>query len=180
MARSVALLRAVNVGGTGKVAMSDLRAMCEVARFERTEDAAPERQLGGRRGCAFAVRARDAARERCADEAGSENGVHRPHPSRMGQIVAGNPFPEEAKSDPSHLLVMLRKTAPTAAHLAALAQLNDGPEKFVARGRELYVTFPEGMGRSRFAAVLSREKVGGPGTGRNWNTVLKLASLLGE
>ena len=180
MARSVALLRAVNVGGTGKVAMSDSACDVRGARFERTEDAAPERQLGGRRGRASPSELEKLLEKGALTKLGQKIEFLVRTRAEWAEIVASNPFPKEAKSDPSHLLVMLRKTAPSAAQLAALAQLNDGPEKFVARGRELYVTFPDGMGRSRFAAVLSREKVGGPGTGRNWNTVLKLASLLAE
>ena len=180
MARSVALLRAVNVGGTGKVAMSDLRAMCESLGLKEPKTLLQSGNLVVNGGACSPSELEKLLEKGALTKLGLKTEFIVRTRAEWAKIVAGNPFPQEAKSDPSHLLVMLRKTAPTAAHLAALAQLNDGPEKFVARGRELYVTFPEGMGRSRFAAVLSREKVGGPGTGRNWNTVLKLEAMLDE
>ena len=93
-------------------------------------------------------------------------------------IVAANPFPHEAESDPSHLLVMVMKREPLEEGVKAL-QAHPGPERVEARGRELHIVYPEGIGRSKLNAAPGWKTLGCRGTGRNWNTVLKLAALLG-
>jgi uncharacterized protein (DUF1697 family) len=97
--------------------------------------------------------------------------------AQWSAIVAANPFPDEAVSDPSHLLLMVMKRDPFEDGVKAL-QAHPGPERIEARGRELYIVYPEGIGRSKLNGAAGWRKLGSLGTGRNWNTVLKLADLL--
>src|SRR5262249_10978238 len=92
-------------------------------------------------------------------------------------VVAGNPFPDEAKRDPGQLVVMFLKTAPQAKDVQALQAAIEGPETIRSRGKHLYVVYPAGIGRSKLTNTLIEKKLGVRGTGRNWNTVLKLAAL---
>jgi uncharacterized protein (DUF1697 family) len=59
----------------------------------------------------------------------------------------------------------------------ALQAAVTGPEVIRAAGRELYVTYPDGMGRSRLTGGLIERKLKSRATARNWNTVLKLEAL---
>ena len=59
----------------------------------------------------------------------------------------------------------------------ALQAAIPGKERVVAEGRELYMTFPDGIGTSKAAPLVDR-MLGVKGTARNWNTVLKLAQLV--
>ena len=68
--------------------------------------------------------------------------------------------------------------APEAEAVASLQAAIRGREIVRAHGKELYATFPDGIGRSRLTNVLIEKKLGTRGTGRNWNTVSKLAELL--
>ncbi|HEV3204383.1 MAG TPA: DUF1697 domain-containing protein, partial [Gemmataceae bacterium] len=95
-------------------------------------------------------------------------------------IVARNPFPNEATSDPSHLVVTLLKTTPQTKDLKALQAAIRGPEVIRAKGKQLYAVYPAGIGRSKLTNTLIEQKLGSRGTGRNWNTVLKLAALCRE
>jgi uncharacterized protein (DUF1697 family) len=45
-------------------------------------------------------------------------------------------------------------------------------------GRQAYITYPEGFARSRLTTALIDNKLGTRCTGRNWNTVLKIAALV--
>src|SRR5207249_1045546 len=92
-------------------------------------------------------------------------------------IVAHNPFPKEAERDPGHLLVMFLKDAPARNDVEALQAAITGPEVVRATGRHAYIVYPNGIGRSRLTNALIERKLGTPGTGRNWNTVLKLRAL---
>ncbi len=95
-------------------------------------------------------------------------------------IVARNPFPAQAESDPSHLVVMFLKEPPGAAGMAALRAVIQGPEVVRPEGKQLYVVYPAGIGRSKLTGALIEQKLGSRGTGRNWNTVLKLAAITRE
>jgi len=92
-------------------------------------------------------------------------------------IVANNPFPEEAQCDPSHLVVLFLKDAPDASNVKALQAAITGPEVVRADGKQAYVYYPAGIGRSRLTNVLIEKKLGSRATGRNWNTILKVGSL---
>lgn len=72
---------------------------------------------------------------------------------------------------------MCVKTAPNPAAVEALRAAIVGPEQVAAAGRHLYVTYPNGIGRSKLTPTLIETRLGKlPATGRNWNTVLKLAA----
>ena len=50
----------------------------------------------------------------------------------------------------------------------------------VVVGRTLFLHTPDGLGRSELAAQLARSRVQSAGTARNWATVTKLMTMLGE
>jgi uncharacterized protein (DUF1697 family) len=92
-------------------------------------------------------------------------------------LVSRNPFPEKARRDPSRLIAMFLKNAPDAKSLAALRTTIKGPEIVDVAEKQAYIYYPAGIGRSRLTNALIESKLGTRGTGRNWNTVLKLAAL---
>ncbi|HZD26232.1 MAG TPA: DUF1697 domain-containing protein, partial [Alphaproteobacteria bacterium] len=94
-------------------------------------------------------------------------------------IVAGNPFTKAAASDPAHLVVMLLKGEADPAAVAALRESIAGPELLHAEGRQAYIVYPAGIGRSKLTMAKLERGLGSRGTGRNWNTVLKLAAPAG-
>jgi uncharacterized protein (DUF1697 family) len=95
-------------------------------------------------------------------------------------VVARNPFPKEGERDPSHLVVMFLKSAVDPKNVSAAQAAIAGRETIRADGRQAYVVYPDGIGRSRVSNVFLEGKLGIRGTARNWNTVLKLAALADE
>jgi uncharacterized protein (DUF1697 family) len=174
----VALLRAVNVGGTKPVAMAVLRSELEAAGFagvktllhsgnavfdagRRTDtkvEAAIEALLARR----FDVRTDVLVRNRIAWTA----------------VIDENPFPAEAKDAPAKLYVMALRASPDAARVAALQAAVAGPEQIRAGSNHLYITYPEGSGNSKLTAAVIERTLGTRGTARNWNTVLKIDAAL--
>lgn len=178
----VALLRAVNLGPHGKIAMTDLRTLMTelgledgktllqsgnmVFRGGARTGAALERQLEGETKKRFDLETDFFVRS--ADE--------------WSAIVAANPFPVEARKDPSHLVTIFLKEPVKPTAVAALQAAIAGREIVRSRGnaaREVYITYPDGIGTSKVTAALIEKKLGTSGTGRNWNTVLKLHALAG-
>jgi uncharacterized protein (DUF1697 family) len=175
----IALLRAVNLAGRNRVAMSDLRALFAELGFA---DARTLLQSGN---VVFRGGSRPGpALERLLEGAsGRRIGVETEYFVRTAaeweRIVSGNPFPDEARRDPGRLLVMPLKAAPQGAGVEALQAAIVGAEVVHAVDRQLYIVYPDGVGRSRLTTALIERHLGTRGTARNWNTVLKLAALVG-
>jgi len=174
----IALLRAVNVGGRS-LAMADLRTMLVEL------GCANPRTLLQSGNAVFGLKARPAS-------AGLENKLEAEAQRRFGMsiafmlrtaaewdaIIACNPFRDAARNDPGHLLLMALKGAPDAASVKALCAGYAGPESIHVAGRDAYLVYPDGVGRSKLTNALIERKLGVAGTARNWNTVLKLARLV--
>ena len=178
MTSYIALLRGVNVGGNKLVAMAELRDLLAGL------DCVDARTLLQSGNAVFRSAERSAAalEQRLEAEALRRLGLRTTFFVRdadeWAEIIAGNPFHEEAVRDPSHLLVMLFKDSPQAAAVEALRAAVEGPEILHAAARRAYITYPDGIGRSRLTHTLIDAKLGTRGTGRNWNTVLKLDALV--
>jgi uncharacterized protein (DUF1697 family) len=94
------------------------------------------------------------------------------------EAIERNPFPREATADPGHLLLLALERTPAAGALGALREAISGRERVELDGRTLYAVYPDGVGTSKLTTALIERKLGAAATGRNWNTVLKLAALL--
>jgi uncharacterized protein (DUF1697 family) len=173
----IALLRAVNVAGRNKVGMADLRDLLAELGFANVQSLLQSGNLvfdsQGRTPARLETLLEQAARDRLELDTGFFVRTAR----EWAEIVAGNPFPTEAKRDPAHLVVMCLKAGPDGEHVAALERAIADREVVRAVGRQLYVVYRDGIGRSRLTNALIEHKLATQGTGRNWNTVLKLASI---
>jgi uncharacterized protein (DUF1697 family) len=178
----VALLRAVNLGPHGKIAMSDLRALMTDLGLQDGKTLLQSGNMvfrGGARG--------DAALERLLESEtrkrfGLETDFFVRNAGEWDELVAANPFPDEARKDPSHLVTIFLKAPVEAAAVAALQAAIAGREIVRGQGkdvRHVYITYPDGIGNSKLTNTIIEKKLGARGTGRNWNTVLKLQALAG-
>ena len=169
MAVHIALLRAVNVGGTGKLSMVDLRSLCEKAGFIDVQTYIQSGNVLFRSD----LPAADAAMvldEALAKVIGKAPGVMVRSPTQLESIAQNNPF---ADAKPNYLMVyFLLEKAPADALDRLMAP--DGEEAHVA-GREIYVHYPNGSGRSKLKLPALKQA-----TSRNLNTVRKLAVLAAE
>ena len=178
MPTHIALLRGINVGGKTSVPMAALRAMLTDLGFA---DAKTLLQSGN---AVFTGKGKTAtALERMLEaEAEQRFGWHIDFFVRSASdwrdIIAANPFAAEAKRDPGHLVVVCFKDKPNTATAKALQTAIKGRETFRIAGRHAYVVYPDGIGRSKFTLGLIEKTLDTRGTGRNWNTLLKLAELM--
>jgi len=173
----IALLRGINVGGHNKVAMSDLRELCGALGLTDVKSLLQSGNLVFR-----GDRQTDAALESLLEsETAKRLGVSADYVVRSGdelaRAVARNPFPKEAKNDPSHLLVMFLKAEPRAKDVDALRVAIKGREIVANDGKQLYLVYPDGIGRSKLTGTMIERTLATKGTARNWNTILKLLAL---
>lgn len=177
MTTHIALLRGINVGGHNSVAMADLRCFVEELGFG---DVRTLLQTGN---IVFTGTARTAAAlERTLEtESAKRLDLHAAYmirtPKELASAIGDNPFPKEAAADPGHLIVMFLKNAPSPAAVKSLQAAIKGPELICAIRNQLYIVYPAGIGESRLTIKLIEDKLRTLGTGRNWNTIQKLAAL---
>lgn len=99
-------------------------------------------------------------------------------PDQWAGLVAANPFAKEAAAHPAKVLAMVMKDGIKPGALEACRDLAAGGERVEAVGGVLYFWFPHGQGESGVFKKATPRMLG-MGTGRNWNTVLKLAGMVG-
>jgi uncharacterized protein (DUF1697 family) len=175
----IALLRAVNLPGHNKVAMADLRALLAGLGMRDVRSLLQSGNLVFRSDADAPERLEGLLSDAAARRLRIETDFFVRNTREWNSIVAGNPFPKEARRDPGHLLVMFLKEAPARARLTDLERAITGREGVRLKGRHAYVVYPDGIGRSRLTSAVIESKLGTRCTGRNWNTVLKLGALAG-
>lgn len=166
MARYVALLRAINVGGTGKLPMSDLKKLCAEAGFTNVETYIASGNV------AFDSKAPPAKvkaqlESRLAAYAGKPIGVIVRTAAEMAAVLAANPF---SRKSPTFTVAIFLDKRPPADALDHAAGVND--ETMRLGLREIFVHYPSGQGRSKLRIPAAKT-----GTARNMNTVAKLAAM---
>jgi uncharacterized protein (DUF1697 family) len=169
MSAFVALLRAVNVGGTGKLPMSELKAMCEALGFSvvRTYIASGNVVFTTRKSEA-AIKA--ALEQRLEAYAGKPVDVVVRTADEMAQVAADNPFPKMA---PNRTMALFLDHAPPADTLSTVRGRKD--EQVALGRREIYIHYGDGMAKSKLVIPAAKS-----GTARNMNTVAVLAKMAAE
>jgi uncharacterized protein (DUF1697 family) len=162
----VALLRAVNVGGRGQLAMSDLKTMCREAGFAQVETyIASGNVIFQANGSAEDVKT--ALEERLSRYAGKPVSVAIRTDRELAAIVETNPFKKET---PSKTVTIFLEHAPEDD--ALLRATGRQREELHLGAREIFVHYVDGIGRSKLKIPAARS-----GTARNMNTVTRLAAL---
>ncbi len=177
MTPQIALLRAVNVGGI-KVSMADLKALLVDLGFEDVRTLLNSGNVVFRGKSKTGEELEKLLETEFAKRAGRPTEFFVRTAEEWTSIIDRNPMTNEARHDPGHLLMVVLKSTPTNQEVDALRAAIVGPEVVEADGRQAYIYYPAGVGQSKLTAKLIEKKLGSPGTGRNWNTVLKLATMV--
>jgi len=173
----LALLRGINLGGVNKVPMKELRTLFEELGYE---DVQTYLQSGN-----VVFEAKSSTSKRLAAEIeGAITEAFKPAVSvivrthrELERVATGKPFPTEGVK-PSSLHVMFLAEPASAKAIKTLDPDRSPPDEFEVKGREVYLLFPNGSGRSKLTLDYFEKKLGTRGTGRNWNTVVKVLELM--
>ena len=173
----IALLRGINVGGRTTLAMADLRGLLTTVGLGN-----PRTLLQSGNAVFTTSRAPGSIETMLEREIRARLQFETEFFVRTAEqwidAVNRNPFGAEARADPAHLVLVCLKDAPSAAAVKRLAASIKGPERLQADGRQLYVVYPDGIGRSKLSGASVEKILETRGTARNWNTVLKLQALV--
>ena len=96
----------------------------------------------------------------------------------LKSVIARNPFARESDIDPARLLVTFLASDPgREARRESFTRSRVTPRGLHIDGRELYIYYPNGAGRSKLSLLLIEKMLKVPGTARNWNSIGKLVSM---
>jgi len=177
MTVAVSMLRGINVGGHKSIKMEALRAMYESLGLR---DAQTYVQSGN---VVFRTAARDLGplakriESKIEQTFGFRPGVIIRTPSELREVIRRNPFVKRHGIEPGKLLVTFLVADPGREACDRLLSLKADPEELRMQGSEVFVYYPNGMGRSKLSHALIEKTLKTPGTGRNWNTVTKLLEM---
>jgi uncharacterized protein (DUF1697 family) len=172
----ISLLRGVNVLASNRIRMQDLREAYEAAGMKAVQTWLQSGNV------VFGTSARDLTRlaARLDDAFEERFGFRTPAVLRtlpqVHDVIARNPFQGRTDIHPSKLLVVFARGEIDAQSCANIARIDPGPDEAHISGSEMYIYFPEGMGRTKLFGGTAKA-ISVPTTGRNWNTVTRLAAM---
>jgi uncharacterized protein (DUF1697 family) len=178
MAKWIALLRGINVGGHNKVPMAALRDLCDGLGWKEVETFIQSGNV------VFEAAGTPAKLEAAVEEALGKRFGFRPaaiirSSASWSKLLDANPFAAEAAAEPAKVMVALSKQKLTSGAAAAIEAKAAAGEKVREAGGALWFHYPEGAGRSKIAPAAIDKAAGSPVTARNWRTALALRGLTG-
>ena len=178
MTTFVSLFRGINVGGHQTIGMDELKdlhlslGLKDVVTYIRTgnviftSDEADLAQLTKQIENGF------------AQKFGFHVNVMVRTSAELQEIIANNPFQNQPLKESKWVVVLFLSSRPERTALEELQRTYVGPEELCLIGQELYIYYPNGIGRSKLTNTLIEKKLKTSGTGRNWNTILQLQKLM--
>jgi uncharacterized protein (DUF1697 family) len=177
MAVVISMLRGVNLLSHNRIRMEALRALYGSLGLRDAQSYVVSGNV------VFRTKARNlTALSKRIEDAIERNFGFRPRvivrtPTELRDVVARNPFRTRRGIEPNKLLVTFLESHPAAEALEQVLKIKADPEELYVDGREVYIYFPNGMGRSKLSWVTVEKKLKTSGTGRNWNSVTKLLEI---
>jgi len=178
MTAYMSLFRGINVGGNRIVPMSELKSLHQALGLM---DVITYIQSGN---VVFSSDETNPAQlakqieESFAQKFGFHSQVMVRTSAELDEIIASNPFQNQPEKEPKWIAVLFLTTRPESTALEDLKKTYTGPEEIYLIGQELFVYYPDGVGRSKLTLTLIEKKLKTVATGRNWNTVLRLKEMM--
>jgi len=178
MTTFVSLFRGINVGGHQTIRMSELKDLHESLGLR---DVVTYIQSGN---VVFTSDDADLAQlprqieDGFAQKFGFHVNVMVRSSAELREIIENNPFQNQHMKESKWVVVMFLAALPVGTAREDIRQAYAGPEEIFIIGQEVYIYYPDGIGRSKLTGVLLEKKLKTMGTARNWNTVLTLQKML--
>ena len=175
MARLIALLRAVNVGGR-KLPMAELRALCGELGWTDVETYIQSGNL------VFTAPGKPDVLESELESAiqgrfGFHSDAMVRSAAQWSRLIEANPFPKESTAEPNRVLVGIAKGTLESGAADAIAARAQAGERVAEAAGALWFHYPAGVGTSKITPSLIDRAAGSPVTARNWRTMLKLQEM---
>lgn len=174
MARHVALLRGVNVGGKNRLPMKALADVFTSLGAKRVTTYIQSGNVVFAAPAALAKKLPGLVEAALEKEVGVTSPILLVSADELERALATNPF---AAEDPARLSITFLREAPTKERIAALDPNRSPPDRFAVDGRFFFLHTPNGIGKSKITSAWVDTKLATIGTNRNLDTVRALLDL---
>ncbi|HTT22729.1 MAG TPA: DUF1697 domain-containing protein [Candidatus Sulfotelmatobacter sp.] len=180
MAVLISMLRGVNLGPHNRIKMDELRALYESLKFEDPRSYVQSGNIIFRtrekNGPQLVKKIKNAIEKKF----GCSPDIILRTTEEIRKSIAANPFPERTKAEPGKVLVTFLAAEPPRDARVNLEKFKQLPEELHLKGRELYIYFPNGAGRSKLPWSAVEKLLNVTGTARNWNSVQAILAIAEE
>lgn len=174
---AVSILRGINVGGHHKIKMEELRSLYETLGFRNVETYIQSGNVVFELKQAQVKTATKRIEDAIEKRYGFRVGVVLRTAAELRRAMESNPFGDRAGMEPAKLLVCFLGADAAASCAEKLGAIKVQGEIIRHVGRELFIYFPEGQGKSKVTMAMLDKAAGTFCTGRNWNTVEKMLEM---
>ena len=180
MTRCVSLLRGINVGGNKAVRMDALKELHESLGLQRVETYIQSGNVVFTSDDANTAQLSSQIEEAFQHKLGFLSNVIVRTADEFNVIIENNPFKDQPMKETKWIVAMFLASDPINTALEDIQKTYSGPEEIHIIGQEVYIYYPEGIGRSKLTNTFLEKKLKTVGTARNWNTVLRLQKMMEE
>jgi uncharacterized protein (DUF1697 family) len=173
----ISMLRGVNLGPHNRIKMEDLRALYESLRFREPRTYVQSGNIVFRTKEKNATKLAQMIQEGIGKKFGFRPEVILRTIGELKQSLAANPFRTRRGIEPSKLLITFLSAEPAPEAQADIRNLKVNREELHLIGRELYIYFPDGIGKSKVPWPSVEKLLKVTGTARNLNSVVKMLEI---
>lgn len=178
MTAYVSLFRGINVGGNHQVSMADLKAVYESLGLQHVLTYIQSGNVVFHGAEADVPQLQKQIEAAFEQQFGFHSEVFVRTVAEFDEIIERNPFQDQQDKESKWVVVMFLAARPDDTAQDNLRKAYDGPEEIFFIGQEMYIYYPNGIGRSKLSGNVIERKLKTVGTARNWNTILRLQEML--
>jgi uncharacterized protein (DUF1697 family) len=173
----VSLFRGINVGGHHKIKMNELKNLYETLGLKDVRTYIQSGNVVFTSDDADVTHLQQQLKESIAQTFGFSVEIIARTSDELQDIIAKNPFQGQQNKESQWVIVLFLATIPDNTAQENLLKTYVGPEEIFFSGKEVFLYYTDGIGRSKLSNSFLEKKLKVVGTARNWNTVLQLQEM---
>jgi uncharacterized protein (DUF1697 family) len=178
MTTFVSLFRGINVGGHQSVRMDALKELHESLGLQAVETYIQSGNVVFTSDDASVTQIQKDIEDGFAQKFGFQVKVIVRTAEEFNMMIENNPFRNQPMKESKWVVAMFLASHPISTAQEDIQKTYTGPEELHITGQEVYIYYPEGIGRSKLTNSFLEKKLKASGTARNWNTVLRLQKMM--
>ena len=174
----ISLFRGINVGGHHRIKMNELKNLYETLGLKDVRTYIQSGNVVFTSDDADTTRVQQQLEESVVQTFGFHVEIIARTADELQDIIAKNPFQGQQNKEAQWIVVMFLATMPDNTAQENLLKTYGGPEEIFFSGKEVFLYYTDGIGRSKLSNNFLEKKLKIVGTARNWNTVLQLQEMV--
>ena len=180
MTRYVSLFRGINVGGNQLVKMDALKVLHTSLDLQDIQTYIQSGNVVFTSDNPNVTQIQKDIEDGFAQKFGFQVKVMVRTADEFNKIIENNPFQNQPVKESKFVVALFLASDPVSTALEDIKMTYTGPEEIHIVGKEAFIYYPEGQGRSKLTNTFLEKKLKTVGTARNWNTVLRLQKMMEE